>query len=60
MAVRRATVVALFCLLAVSSGEAANLTVTLTTTNTFEPQVATIRVGDTVTWVNPPASDHTT
>ena len=53
MALHRATFVAVASLFVASSAEAANHTVTLTAAQTFEPQVATIRVGDTVTWVNP-------
>lgn len=49
----------LFCAMG-SVSEAANhvVTVNSTPTNTFSPQTLTVRMGDTVTWVNPTVGIH--
>jgi len=43
---------------AAASSQAATSVVTATPANTFSPQTITIRIGDTVTWVNPDTSVH--
>ena len=53
--------IALFTLaagLAAAGADAATATVYTTVINTFSPQTVTVRIGDTVTWINPDAGIH--
>jgi plastocyanin len=44
--------------LAAAGAHAATTVVSLTVANSFSPQTVTVRIGDTVTWINPDAAIH--